>query len=117
MNEIIKEEKLKGYYKVVNEYFKEVDDIQVIDGVETVVGKKKIVTGQDVVWVTTDEAEIKKQRRNERKPLLEAFDKWEKAVLRSREVDDEEVMAWYQNLLDLEEAAFENVPERVRYYL
>ena len=115
-NEII-EEQPKGYYKVVNEYYKEVDNIQMIDDVETVVGKKKIITGRDVEWVWTDEEELKKQRRNERKPLLDAFDKWEKAVLRGRELDDEKVMTWYQLLLDLEETAFESIPPRVRYYL
>lgn len=64
----------------------------------------------------TDE-EILEQLRNKRKPLLNAFDKWEKAVLRNREVDDPNIMEWYQNLLDLDESAFDNVPERIKYYL
>lgn len=55
--------------------------------------------------------------RARREPLLEAFDKWEKAVLRGREQDSVVVMGWYQDLLDLVPGAFENIPERVQYYL
>lgn len=55
--------------------------------------------------------------RVQRAALLTAFDKWEKAVLRGREEDDESIMQWYRKLLDLEEEAFENVPERIKYYL
>ena len=55
--------------------------------------------------------------RLKREPLLIAFDKWEKAVLRGREEDSAEVMQWYQDLLDLKEEAFENVPERIKYYM
>ena len=49
--------------------------------------------------------------------FLEAFDKWEKAVLRGREEDSEDIMFWYRNLLDLKEETFNNVPERIKYYL
>lgn len=55
--------------------------------------------------------------RMRRRPLLEAFDKWEKAVLRGRESEDEQIMSWYQDLLKLTPSAFENIPERVQYYL
>ena len=55
--------------------------------------------------------------RNKRVPLLLAFDKWEKAVIRGREEDSAEIMQWYQDLLDLKEEAFENVPERINYYM
>ena len=55
--------------------------------------------------------------RARREPLLEAFDKWEKAVLRGREQDSVVIMGWYQDLLDLVPSAFENIPERVQYYL
>lgn len=69
------------------------------------------------VYVPYTEEELTAQKRGRRVPLLEAFDKWEKAVLRGREADDADVMEWYLELLDLEDNAFENVPERVRYYL
>lgn len=55
--------------------------------------------------------------RSRREPLLLAFDKWEKAVIRGRENDDESVMSWYRSLLDLQEIAFADIPERIRYYL
>jgi len=54
--------------------------------------------------------------REQRSGLLMAFDKWEKAVLRGREVDDESVMQWYRKLLDLDESAFEDIPARVKYF-
>lgn len=55
--------------------------------------------------------------RGNRVKLLEAFDKWEKAVLRGRAEDDAEIMNWYRDILDLKAEALENVPEAVRYYL
>lgn len=57
--------------------------------------------------------------RRERIFLLSAFDKWEKAVLRGREADNDAIMEWYRNLLDLKKSAFadENIPERIKYYL
>lgn len=58
-----------------------------------------------------------KMLRKKRDPLLTAFDKWEKAVLREREVDDHAVMQWYENLKKLEDSAFETIPERIAYYL
>lgn len=54
--------------------------------------------------------------RAKREPLLEAFDKWEKAVIRHRENESDSIMAWYEDLLDLKESAFINIPERVKYY-
>lgn len=55
--------------------------------------------------------------RCQRKILLGAFDKWEKAVIRGRENDDTAIMLWYQKLLDLKESAFEDIPKRIEYYL
>lgn len=73
------------------------------------------------VFVPYTSSELSERRLNrlriERKPLLEAFDKWEKAVLRGRAEDDAEIMNWYRDILDLRAEAFENVPETVRYYL
>lgn len=72
------------------------------------------------VYVPYTDDELKERKynrlREQRKPLLEAFDKWEKAVLRGREDDDDMVMEWYIALLDLQDSAFESIPERVRYY-
>lgn len=55
--------------------------------------------------------------REDRQPLLMAFDKWEKAVLRGREKDDLKIMTWYYLILDLDITAINNVPERIKYYL
>lgn len=55
--------------------------------------------------------------RASRSSLLDAFDKWEKAVVRGREEDDQFIMNWYQDILDLKSEAFNNIPERVAYYL
>lgn len=54
--------------------------------------------------------------RTDRISILDAFDKWEKAVLRNREEDNSDIMNWFQNILDLQEEAFENIPERILYY-
>lgn len=62
-----------------------------------------------------EEINLNKLRSN-RKTLLDAFDKWEKAVLRNREEDDPDIMEWFQSILDLNEEAFENIPERILYY-
>ncbi|MCH5163083.1 MAG: hypothetical protein J1G38_06295 [Clostridiales bacterium] len=56
-------------------------------------------------------------KRQQRSSLLIAFDKWEKAVLRGREIDDDQVMRWYKALLNLEEWAFSDIPSRIAYYL
>ena len=69
---------------------------------------------RDIVF---SEEEILRDKRFNREPLLLAFDKWEKAVLRGREDDDEFIMQWYQDLLDLKDSAFETVPDRIKYYL
>lgn len=75
-----------------------------------------IVLG-DMLDLTPSEEEVLVQKREERKQLLTAFDKWEKAVVRGRETDNNEVMNWFEALLDLKDEAFVNIPERVKYYL
>ena len=75
------------------------------------------VTGRILKKVWTDEEELKNTLRAKRTLLLNAFDKWEKAVLRGREEDKEYIMSWYYDLLDLKEYAFENIPEEIKYYL
>ena len=73
------------------------------------------------VYIPYTEAELQEIRlnklRTQRKPLLEAFDKWEKAVLRGRELDDEQIMNWFYELLDLKQTAFDNIPENIKYYI
>lgn len=73
------------------------------------------------VYVPYTKKELEEHRLNtlrlRREPLLNAFDKWEKAVLRGREEDKEFIMDWYYDLLDLKEYAFEKIPEQIKYYM
>lgn len=58
--------------------------------------------------------------RNKREGLLTAFDKYKSNVIIGIEKDismSEEVLNWYQAILDLNEDAINNPPERIKYYL
>lgn len=70
-----------------------------------------------IVFPTLTEEQQKTMLRNKRASLLTAFDKWEKAVLRGRETESIDIMSWYYDILDLNENALNNIPERVKYYL
>ena len=65
--------------------------------------------------------EHKNELRSMRTPLLKAFDVYKSNVAYGVEFENEEqreeIINWYNSLLQLDESAFENVPERVRYYL
>ena len=53
------------------------------------------------------------------------FDIWEKAVLRGREEDSEDIMNWYQDMLDFTDQItkdtthedYPEVPQEIKYYL
>lgn len=78
----------------------------------------KVVNGRVIAEYHVETYEEKQESlRSERIELLNAFDKWEKAVLRGREVEDYIIMSWYGDLKDLKESAFENIPARIQYYL
>lgn len=111
-----------SHYETVKEYPNGGKDVKkVIDkhGVEAREAYDEYENVQIFILYSTEEIEVRKktQLRAKRTSLLEAFDKWEKAVLRGRENDSEGIMAWYKLLLNLEESAFSDVPERVEYYL
>jgi hypothetical protein len=59
--------------------------------------------------------------KNKREPLLIAFDKYKSNVNYGIEFESEtdrtNIITWYRLLLELNEKAFANVPERVKYYL
>lgn len=63
--------------------------------------------------------------RNYRRQVFEAFDKWEKAVLKGREQDDNIIMTWFQEMLDYPEIMTESTtwrdypetPEQVKKYI
>ena len=78
----------------------------------------RVVDGKVVaIDPPVDEEAILEGKRARRRHLLDAFDKWEKAVICGREEDDAAVMRWYRALLDLKETAFDAIPDRIRYYL
>lgn len=66
------------------------------------------------------EEEIKAILRIRREPLLTAFDKYKTNVQYGIETETSKQheinLLWYQDLKDLKESAFENVPERIAYY-
>jgi hypothetical protein len=65
--------------------------------------------------------EHKNELRAKRVPLLKAFDVYKSSVAYGVEFENEEqreeIVKWYGDLLHLEESAFEDIPERIRYYL
>lgn len=88
------------------------------------IGETKCFDTENNCIVDYDNTEdLKKQEQDELRTkriiLLESFDKWEKAVLRGRELESDTIMQWYQDILDLKESAFEeaNIPERIKYYM
>lgn len=90
-------------------------DIVLVPAVE---GKEAYDEYEDVqVYIPYTAEELKDKLRAKREPLLTAFDKWEKAVLRGREYDDYAIMQWYKELLDLKESAFAVIPSKIQYYM
>lgn len=107
-----------GHYEVIKVYENGGEDVEWVVDIPGTEAKKAYDEYEDIyVYVPYTEEELQDRKRNRRKPLLEAFDKWEKAVLRGRETDDEVIMQWYKDLLDLKDSAFDTVPARIIYYL
>lgn len=82
-------------------------------------GKKHLKS--DIDYEDYLQQEKNKELRRLREPLLIAFDKYKSNVNYGVEFESEEqrekIIAWYRLLLELNEFAFENVPDRVKYYL
>lgn len=59
--------------------------------------------------------------RNEREPLLIAFDKYKTNVNYGIAIETEEtrkiIIEWYNKMLDLDKTAFNNIPIEIKYYL
>lgn len=113
-HETVEIAKPKFYYEPMETF---TEEVPVYDEVGNQAGAETRVTGRILKKIWTDKEELKNMLRAKRNSLLNAFDKWEKAVLRGREEDKGYIMAWYYDLLDLKENAFENVPEEIKYYL
>lgn len=107
------------YYRVLESYDEGAgEDLEQIEAEPDTQAKEAWDEYEDIqVYVPYNDEQLKDMLRAKRTPLLNAFDKWEKAVLRGRELDDTAIMEWYKDLLDLKEEAFENIPNRVQYYL
>lgn len=105
-------------YRIVKEYESGGNDTEEITAIPSIPAQDAYDEYEDIkVYVPYTAEELKERLRNKRTLLLNAFDKWEKAVLRGREQDDYLIMVWYRNLLDLQDIAFIEVPERIKYYL
>lgn len=82
--------------------------------------KTGLINGELVELGYNDEyinEQVLNELRKRRTVLLEAFDIWEKAVVRGRETDSAFVMDWYNDLLDLKQEAFDNIPKSIQKYL
>lgn len=107
-----------GHYEVIKEYPNSGKDFKWVIDQPKIEAKEAWDEYEDIlVYRLFTEDEQKNLLRAKRVNLLEAFDKWEKAVLRGREEDNSNIMQWYQNILDLKESAFEKIPERIKYYI
>lgn len=108
----------KGHYVTVKEYPSGGRDVKFVEETPAVEAKDAYDEYEDIeIYIPFTAEELLTIKRNDRAILLSAFDKWEKAVLRGREADDENIMQWYRKLLDLDESAFEDIPARVKYFL
>lgn len=84
------------------------------------ISKYSINTDNSVTFINTGKIYddyIRENNRKDRCNLLKAFDLWEKAVVRGREEDSDEIMQWYRDILDLKPEAFDNIPDRIKYYM
>lgn len=111
-----------SHYETVKEYPNGGKDVKKVIDKHGVEAREAYDEYEDIkTFIPYSDEEIEKRKkaqlRARRTSLLEAFDKWEKAVLRGRENDSVDIMAWYRALLNLEESAFSDMPERVEYYL
>lgn len=117
VGDIFGKDKHSEYSDFANENNLYIADLPSIEGVDE--NGEPIMIRQFILAEVPEptEEEIKDGLRLVRSRLLEAFDKWEKAVLRGREEDSEEVMIWYRSILDLNETAIKNVPAKIDYYI
>lgn len=87
---------------------------------QAVFGKPKLLTlSQNEELAGTEEG--LNHLRALRKPLMEAFDIYKSnvyyGILSETSEEKAEILAWYQELCDLQLTALENVPEKVKRYL
>lgn len=98
------------------------EDLEKIDPIN---GSKCFDVENNCVVDYDNTQELENQRladlRAKREPLLVAFDKYKTNVVYGIKKETEEqktgIVSWYELLLDLDERAFENVPDEIKYYL
>ena len=116
----------KGHYETIKEYpngGKDVKWVVEVEGVEYQPAREEI---EDVyVFVPYTEEELLENKklllREKREPLLIAFDTYKSNVNYGIEIETQEekdlIIKWYKLILDLDEKAINNVPEKIKYYL
>lgn len=108
----------KTHYEIIKTYDNGGQDLLEVIDVEEQRAEDAYDEYEDIqIYVPYTSDELKNIYRMKRIPLLDAFDKWEKAVLRGREIDDPLIMDWYYKLLDIKQIAFDNIPNRIIYYM
>ncbi len=116
-HEAVEAQEGEWHYITVAEYPNGGKDVERVWDKEPVEAAEAYDEYEDIqVFIEYTEEEMTDRKRAKRRMLLGAFDKWEKAVLRGREADDGDIMEWYRALLELDEEALGEIPERVRYY-
>lgn len=92
------------------------------------IGKTKLINGK-IVQPEEEKETLKNKNLTVfklfRKKCFQAFDTWEKNVLRGREEDSESILEWYRVMLNYPTTINENttredypaIPERIKYYL
>ena len=79
-----------------------------------------VIIGSPIESSLSDE-EIKNNLRAKRIEILKAFDIYKTNVLYGiiyeKEEDHTTICDWYNNLLELKVSAFEDIPEKIRYYI
>ena len=131
-NEILEQPQIEGKYIVITGKFtcrsKPLNEKAIFVSQEDLdqIGKTKCFDLENNCVIDYDNTidkiiEHKNELRARRVPLLKAFDVYKSNVAYGVEFENDEqrdeIVAWYNALLHLEESAFEVIPERIRYYL
>ena len=85
-----------GHYETIREYPNGGKDVKFVEEKPCVESQDAYDEYEDIeIYIPYMEEELLEIKRRERTALLWAFDKWEKAVLRGREQDEEEAALQY----------------------
>ncbi len=120
----------KGHYETIAEYPNGGKDVRwVVDIEGREYSPEQTEVENILVYIPfTHEEQLENKKtelRNKRKPLLDAYDRYkvnilygiEKVDTLKEQTDKELIDDWYRKILDLNEGAINNPPERIKYYL